>query len=337
MVSALKNFGITFGVSIIIFGLLAYFVSGFLIDGMGLAGGFLEPESIETTPTTVGGDETTGDESTVDFSAFPGHSFTALLVGTDYQPGVLSDYDLSAQNKNATGFPQKERIISADTVFVLHLNKEKGKIVYCSLPSNMKVTVDGLPMKLSEAYCKLGIDYFKDKVASLIGMNIDYYAITSIPNMAKLVDSIEGLNLNVPQKMSYSDPLQNLTIELNAGEQTLYGAKTLQLLRFNNYTTEGCSRESTAVNVVKAMLSKLTSASYYNQAGSLMSRMLAYVDTNFTDTDLADNLELIFAYSDFVTVDYEYPGSAVELDGTTYFEPSSQSARNFFFEYKFQG
>lgn len=341
MVSVIKNFAITFCVSIIIFGLIAYFISGFLIDSMGLAGnGFLETKLIETTPTSDISPDTTGENSeepNVDFSALQGSSFTVMLVGTDYQPDILKDYDLKEVNKTVTGFPMKERKIAADTVMVVHINKERGKIVYCPLPSNMKVTVDGLSIKLSEVYSKKGIEYLKERVSSLIGMKIEYYAVTTIPNMAKLIDTIGGLSLYVPQKMSYSDSLQDLSIDLSVGTQTLYGDKTLQFLRFDQYTASGFDRNTTAISVVKAILTKLTSSNYYNQVNSLMTRMKPYVDTNFTEQDLADNLELIFAYSDFTAVDYVYPGSETTTDGVKYFEPSTQTARNFFLDYKFKG
>ena len=159
MLSAAKNFAITFAASALIFGIIAYFVAGAVENGITAAGN-------DTGLTTESG---TGDNADVNFvyvtdengeavtdeNGFPvteiktdeppadddikGNSFNMLLIGTDYQPAVLDDYDLTAYNENVSGFKVKERTINADTIILVRVDKEMKSFIFLPIPSNTQV------------------------------------------------------------------------------------------------------------------------------------------------------------------------------------------------------
>ena len=71
-------------------------------------------------------------------------------------------------------------------------------------------------------------------VNEITGLNIQYYIIVDTEALVKLVDTIEGLDFNVPIDMNYDDSTQDLHIHLAAGYQTLNGAQVEQLVRFRH-------------------------------------------------------------------------------------------------------
>lgn len=354
MLSAVKNFAITFAASALIFGIIAYFVAGAVENGITAAG----------NDTDMVTDLGTGDNADVDFvyvtdengevvtdeNGLPvtevkkdeppvvddikGNSFNMLLVGTDYQPAVLDDYDLTSYNENVSGFKVKERTINADTIVLIRVDKELKSFIFLPIPSNTQVFVSGMNMTLGSLYDRYGLDYLCKKVWALTGLNVDYYCCMSIPNLTKVIDIIGGISYMVPTDMTYNDESQDLSISLKKGQQTLSGDHALQMLRYCSYSDGYISRMSLGVDFIKSIASKLTSSFYLEKAAEVFSSVVGYAETNFTLEDLTNNLDLIFSYSSFNKIDLAYPGVTKTENDVYYFVPSYTEAITKFREYR---
>jgi LCP family protein required for cell wall assembly len=64
------------------------------------------------------------------------------------------------------------------------------------------------------------------------GIQLDYYITVELDAFRDFIDDIGGVEFNVPQRMYYTDPFQNLYIDLHPGLQTLNGAQAEGLLRY---------------------------------------------------------------------------------------------------------
>ncbi len=346
MLSAVKNFTITFVVSAVIFGVIAYFVSDSIETGI-FAG---EPTSTEDgTGDQTGGEVTNRpfayvtDESgnaVTDENGNPvtemindpvpdevkGKSFNVLLVGTDHQPDVLNDYDLTSVNANIKGFKMHERTVNVDTIILVRVDKEKQSFVFMPIPTNTQIYVDGGNTTLSAVYSKHGLDFVCRKVRALTGLNIDYYVSMSIPKLVSAIDAIGGISYMVPVDMHYIDETQSLEINLKKGQQTLDGKKSLDLLRYSSYSDGNVSRMAIGVDFLKALLDKMTAPGYFDRAQSIYNSVVGYADTNFALDDLLENIDLIFSYSKYDKVNVSYPGVSKTEGGTNYFIPSYSEA-----------
>ena len=139
MLPSLRNFAITFFVSLLIFASLAYFLAGFAMENF--SGDFsseAETETAETADETVGvfnPFEESDDDST---STIQGTSFNFVLIGLDYQADVFDDYhesmsDFLAKALSGTqdeGVAQQltyamTRDISADAVIVPDIKSQR--------------------------------------------------------------------------------------------------------------------------------------------------------------------------------------------------------------------
>lgn len=90
MLSAAKNFALTFIISLLVFSLLAYFIVGYALNNlMGIAGGSDTSETT-TAPAPVITDSN-GGIIDIDLPD-TGTSFNLLLVLTDYEPSLYA-YD----------------------------------------------------------------------------------------------------------------------------------------------------------------------------------------------------------------------------------------------------
>jgi len=339
--AAIKNFIITFCISVLIFGGLAYFILN-IADETILSADNSGDSPEETTAGVFSPDAPsngsieTDAEGNLIFYEINSESFTVLLVGTDYQPDILPDYDLTILNnrEKPDAFPYKERKISADAIMLLRVDREHKEFVICSIPGSTRVMSDGVPQELGELYHTKGITYIVDKVTAMTGLNIDYYASMSLSDFAAIVDSVGGITFNVPCDMHYEDASQGLIISLERGLNNLSGEKALGLLRFNNYSDGITTRASVMSSFARAMLDKLTGAEFLSQALSFYKIWSSIIETNFTEADLTGHIDIIFAYPSFSVVEMTYPGDYRIDDDEVYFSPATNEAYEIFAKYK---
>ncbi len=340
MLSAFRNFALTFLIAALIFGSIAYFVVGFVLDTVEAAIDPSEDETFETSALDLEYAQTTPAETSPDVTPPPeeseikGDTFNILLVGTDYQPELFKDYNYE-ENWTGTGFPDKRsRKWGADMIILLRIDKENRKFIFCSIPRNTRVQVDGIYTQLGDVYSDKGIEFLCGKVTGLTGLQMDYYAALDVGSIAACVDAVGGVSYYVPEDMKYSDPDQKLEIDLKKGTQNIDGAKAAQLLRYAGYQGGAYARMNTAVDFLQKMIAKLTNVTYLSKAPELYKTLSRYIKTNFTSDDLLNNLDLIFAYTKFETVTLNYPGSDKAYDGISFFDPSVSAALAMFEKYK---
>lgn len=126
MLSALRNFLLTFLIATVIFGTIAYFVVGFVLDTLAVT---ISAESVDETYTT----ETLPTEETEETAPpeedeIEGETFNILLIGTDYQPDKFNDYNYE-EKWTDSGFPDKRsRKISADLLVFLRVEDRKSVV-----------------------------------------------------------------------------------------------------------------------------------------------------------------------------------------------------------------
>jgi LCP family protein required for cell wall assembly len=333
MKQSFKVFLITFFAALIVFSSIGVYVCNILVTAM--SGSFTPPSDDPSI--------TTGVDTPTIITAEPGSSFNMLFVGTDYQPEILTDYsertkgeyplynDGNPLDPNAMTFPTRTRPVEADEIFLGCLNKEKSTFTLISFPGEMVVSSGGVDITLKQLYSENGIDYLKEKISALTGLPVDYYAVVSISGMAKIVDTLDGVDYNVPCVMLYSDPVQNLEINLMPGTRKLDGNSAMSLLRYNGYTDPNLSRAKTLVSFAEAMLNKVTKIAYYDRFPAIYSLVSENITTDFGAADLASNIDLIFKYSTFSKNASVYPGSYTE--GGNYV-PDIQSAISSFSQYR---
>lgn len=335
MSSVVRNFVVTFLVSLLIFAGVAYAIVANVSD-------LFSPDDASTGETSedVVTNEygETVDSNYIEVNTPVGSdssdSFTMLLVGTDYQPDVFTDYDVSAMNENKTGFPIRGRKIQADSIVILKADRRSNNFVFISIPSDMAVMVEGTKVMLRYVYDDYGIEYLKNILHAMTGMNIDYHAVVSVTNLATIIDNTGGIAYNVPTDMRYTDESQNLVINIPKGNALLDGNTAVNMLRYCGYTDGDVSRRALASGFLRALIKKLATPENFTSALTLFSELAQYVETNFTMTDLTKHLEIIFAYPEMGSIELTYPGVFKMNDGVKYYDPDLEAAISLFMKYR---
>jgi len=81
-----------------------------------------------------------------------------------------------------------------------------------------------------------GVERVKDEVATLVGFRPDFYISVDYAAFVRMVDAVGGVEIYVPFRMYYSDPCQDLYIDLQPGLQLLNGHDALLFSRYRTGT-----------------------------------------------------------------------------------------------------
>ncbi|MBQ4561833.1 MAG: LCP family protein [Clostridia bacterium] len=243
------------------------------------------------------------------------NSFTALLVGTDYQPEVTKDAPTRA-----------------DTIILVRFSYETNTVVYMNIPAITQITVDGADSTLSKAYTDKDISYLKEKIQGMTGLHINYHAIVSLEDFSELVESLEDIVCTAPISMNYEDESQELVIDLVKGQKLETGDDISKMLRYCSDSYE--NRMLRNGQFVKTVIEQFTKAEQRSKAGTLLVTALPNIVTDFDEDDLIKYMDTIFNYSSYKVVDLDFKGEFKTSGKDTYFVPEPEETIKMLAEYK---
>lgn len=174
-----------------------------------------------------------------------------------------------------------------DTIMIARLDAEKHTVALMSVPRDSLVYGNYSVPKINSVYGgagkgEKGIEALEDQLSSILGFEVDGYVMVELQAFVEIVDIIGGVHFNVPQRMYYNDPTQNLHIDLYAGEQLLDGQHAMQLVRFRSYAAADIQRTQVQQDFLKALANELLSLKTITKIQPLVETCIEYVDTDLT-------------------------------------------------------
>jgi polyisoprenyl-teichoic acid--peptidoglycan teichoic acid transferase len=247
-------------------------------------------------------------------------------------------------NGNVVEYIKKEEINAlicgendnlTDTMIYLKYNVKTGKMAYISIPRDTYVTNPYcIGNKLNAIYRGENIGPLIQEIEELLDVYIDYYLVIDNKVVRELIDTIGGVQVDVPIRMKYDDYTQNLHIDLKPGLQVLDGKKAEMFIRFrkNNdgtgYEMGDLERIGVQQKFIKTLISSIVSPTNITKIPGLVNVALKNTDTNVTIREALryvpdlNNLKLDSIYSCMAE------GSAKYIDDLSYFVIDTASTQN---------
>lgn len=151
-----------------------------------------------------------------------------------------------------------------DTVLVGMLDTKNGALKFISIPRDTAVNVSYAPKKINQYYAaaenngKDGVEALMAGVEKILGYRVDSYAIFDVDVFVELVDTMGGVEFDVPIDMDYDDPGQDLYIHVKKGFQKLDGYDTMGVFRYRKTYVDGdIGRLNVQHDLLKAMTKQL--------------------------------------------------------------------------------
>ena len=202
-----------------------------------------------------------------------------------------------------------------DTIIVASYNLDDGVINMLSIPRDTRMYIGKRFQKINAAYSltqngkRKGESGTIEAVTRLTGIPINYYIKFSCSAFRNTIDALGGVDFYVPRRMKYSDPTQNLYIDLYEGQQHLDGDKAEQFVRFRYYPLGDIDRVTAQQNFLKALAEQKLNASILGKIPELYKTLQNDVETNFSIMDIMKYLPNLRELSSQNIHMYQLPGS----------------------------
>lgn len=175
----------------------------------------------------------------------------------------------------------------SDTMMLVKVDFETGKINLLSLPRDTRVLVKGREDKINHAHAYGGAELSVRTVRDFLNVDLDYYVKVDYKAVMSIVDAIGGVVIDVPRNMTYHDPTANppLNINLKKGVQELNGQQAHDFLRWrkNNALTSGygdIGRIESQQMFVKELVKQTLKPKNIFKLPQLIETYYDYVETN---------------------------------------------------------
>ena len=237
----------------------------------------VKPPPVKLTPVTPPVIVEDGSEPTVADPNVPvvpieevrdKEKYTFLLLGTDDGNGntdviMLATLDTSS----ARGYSLNVVNIPRDTLVNVSWTPKLANTIYSVMKKNG-----------TEEDEMAGV---REKFATISGYEVDFFVVVDLKAFVALVDAVGGIYFDVPRSMKYSDPAQNLYIDVAKGPQTLDGKKALQLVRFRSYSSADIGRIEMTQQFLMAAAKQIL-----ENKSSIKITSMANIFLNYVKTDL---------------------------------------------------
>ncbi len=172
--------------------------------------------------------------------------------------------------------------LRTDTIIIANLNANDHTVSLMSIPRDTLIDGNYTIPKINSAFTVGGVERLKTELAKLLGFPVDGSVVVDLEAFIKIVDLVGGVEFDVPQDMKYSDPSQDLEIDLKKGLQLLDGEHALQLVRFRNYAAADLQRIKVQQDFLKALANKALSIGSLTKIGEYAEIVMEYVETDLS-------------------------------------------------------
>lgn len=224
-----------------------------------------------------------------------------------------------------------------DSIMVCAYNPRSNKATIMSIPRD---TYTGSNQSKAAASDKINTLYQKspqkllDEVNEITGLNIKYYMNIDTKGLQELIDSIGGVNFDVPIDMDYDDPTQDLHIHLKAGKQLLDGDKAEQVLRFrhnndgtsypSSYGDNDIGRMKTQREFIKVLIQQISNKKSLSDFKQYAQIVKNNVTTNFNIDDVIDYIPYIIDFNTENLKTTTLPGEPKKCNGVWLYIPNDE-------------
>ncbi|WP_053955541.1 LCP family protein [Inediibacterium massiliense] len=218
--------------------------------------------------------------------------------------------------------------VRTDTIVLASFDKKSKNLDLISVPRDTyyerREYRAADKQKINAVYGDSGIKGTKRAISEVLNIPIDYYVKVTYKGVEKIVDSLGGVEVNIPVKMDYDDPYDKppLHIHFNKGRQVLNGKNAVKFLRFRK-GNKGGGYPDGDLGRMKAQQQFMKNA--LKKAFGFRLPVVANTVVQYVDTDIPLSQIAILA-KDAVGMDmenieaYSLPGEAI-MKKLSYFIP----------------
>ena len=265
--------------------------------------------------------------------------FAARWYTTPHSNEILQSFDdgtlESIELANAKGDVKVNILIMGtdvsglltDVIMLAQIDTVKNTASVMSVPRDTYIKYRGYRGKINGVHStyydkqtKSGSEDAILAVKELTGMPIHHYVKFNTKAFRQCIDELGGVDFYVPRNMRYTDPAQDLYINLKKGQQHLDGDKAEQLVRFRNYPNGDIGRIKVQQDFMNALIEQKLNLKYVGEIGDIYSVLISNLETSMSPEDAVVCGELLLNIGKANIKSVTLPHNFVE--GASYVKPN---------------
>ena len=209
--------------------------------------------------------------------------------------------------------------LRTDTIILACVNPRENEVSMLSIPRDTRVRINNSFNKINAAAVIGGPELAVQKVSEVTGVPIHNYVMIDLKGFRNVIDILDGVDFDVPQRMYYVDPYQDLYINLQKGMQHLNGDKAEQLVRFRSYPNGDLGRISVQRDFVKALIDQKLKLKYLSKADDIIKEIYDNIETDMSIADALKSVRIINSLRTGEFSAFQLPGTTKTISGISYF------------------
>jgi LCP family protein required for cell wall assembly len=266
---------------------------------------------------------------------FGGYYTASFLLGSNGETDVGLDAKIPDQPVNVLLMGLDEDKTRSDVMMLVCIQPKAEMIKVLSITRDTRVQVDGHSIKINAAMgYKRRQELAIEKVRALTGLPIHHYMVVNFEGFRNVVDILGGVDFDVPVKMDYDDPVQNLHIHVPKGMQHLDGKTAEGVVRFRdhdghtNYYPEGDpDRIKVQQQFLKALFAQKLDPKYIGKVGEILGEVSKHVETDLSLADMLAYAPLLNKLKEDSIFAAALPGEGRYIGGVSYFIHDEKATR----------
>lgn len=258
-----------------------------------------------------------------------------IALGTGQKFSFLGNGGKTIQNVVVAGVD--EGGYRTDLILLCQINKRTGALNILQIPRDTKVTNRRNDKKINSAYFS-GFDCMSGEIEQVTGIKPENYVMIGFDGFNDVIDAMGGVVVDVPVRMNYTDPVQNLTIDLQPGKQKLDGEHAQMFMRFrkNNdgtgYVNGDIDRIEAQKKLYAAVVKRILSPAGIVHAPAVFSAVKSNSETNLSGGELFSMMKDAASVAGNVNF-YTLPGEGKYIGGGSYFVYDKQKTADLISEH----
>ncbi len=212
----------------------------------------------------------------------------------------------------------------SDTIMVVRVSPNDRSVSVVSIPRDTIVNVPGIGLtKVNHSFAYGGMKLTKRTLEDLFGIKIPFTVAINMDGLAKIIDTLGGLTINVEKRMYYVDYAGGLFVDLYPGLQHLNGRQALGYVRFRHDAEGDMGRILRQQKFVQALANRIITKKNVLSAPKVILSLLSNVETNM-------NVRQVLGFSLAMRQSFDIgnirtaslPGDPIMIDNVFYLRPN---------------
>lgn len=226
-----------------------------------------------------------------------------------------------------------EKNARADTIVIFRIDPKKDKTYLVSIPRDLRVDIPGYGLnKINAATAFGGPELMIKTIKQFTGFEINHYALLNFKGFRKIIDSLGGIEIDVPKAIDSNEP--GYKMHIKKGNQILNGSKALNYVRFRHDAEGDLGRIKRQQQFFKALSDELLS---YRTIPKIPMLVNTFAENTETDMSSGQMIKMAWALKGLDKSKLQtatLPGSGDMIGGVSYLIPEDQKIKSILIDIK---